>query len=176
MSRSHHWTTACGGYSVRVTAESFRQMEQECARSGHVETGGVLVGHYTADESTAIITEALQPPRDSARGRSWFHRGVAGLRGLLAKRWENRRRTYYVGEWHYHPASIVEPSGDDLAQMYGINADPRYRCREPIMVIIGQAREGGERPMRAFIFPQGRAHLEFEPKSASEADDVPIPQ
>ena len=44
------------------------------------------------------------------------------------------------------------------------------------MVIIGQARDGGERPMRAFVFPQGKAHIEFEPKSASEADDVPIPQ
>jgi hypothetical protein len=58
------------------------QIDRECARSGDVETGGVLVGHYTGDESTAVITEALPPLKDSARGRSWFHRGVAGLRGL----------------------------------------------------------------------------------------------
>lgn len=173
MSRAHHWTTSCQGYAVRLTAASRQQMERECAQAEDVETGGILVGHYTADESTAIITEALQPPKDSARGRSWFHRGVAGLRGLLAKRWENQRRTYYIGEWHYHPASIVEPSGDDLAQMYGINADPRYRCREPIMVIIGEARDGGERPMRAFVFPRGKAHLEFEHRPAPDPHDVP---
>ena len=174
MSRSHDWTTPCGGYAVRLTAAAVQQMDRECVQAKAVETGGVLVGHYTADESTAIITEALQPPKDSARGRSWFHRGVAGLRGLLANRWEHQRRTYYVGEWHYHPSSIVEPSGDDLAQMHSINADPRYRCREPIMVIIGQARDGGDRPMRAFVFPRGKAHLEFEKRPSR--DDVPIPQ
>lgn len=166
MSRNHDWVTPCGGYALRLTTASWEQIDRECARSGDVETGGVLVGHYTGDESTAVITEALPPPKDSARGRSWFHRGVAGLRGLLAKRWESRRRTYYVGEWHYHPASVVEPSGDDLAQMYGINAEPRYRCKEPIMVIVGRARDGGDRPVRAFVFPQGESHLEFEQRPA----------
>lgn len=169
MSRNHDWVTPCGGYALRLTTASWEQIDRECARSGDVETGGVLVGHYTGDESTAVITEALPPPKDSARGRSWFHRGVAGLRGLLAKRWESRRRTYYVGEWHYHPASVVEPSGDDLAQMYGINAEPRYRCKEPIMVIVGRARDGGDRPVRAFVFPRGESHLEFDQRPAERS-------
>ncbi|MBT8470688.1 MAG: Mov34/MPN/PAD-1 family protein [Gemmatimonadetes bacterium] len=162
MSRSHHWITPCGGYALRLTAASWQQMDRECGRAEALETGGILVGHYTTDESTAVVAEALPPPKDSTRGRSWFRRGVAGLRGLLAKRWESQVRTYYVGEWHYHPASIVEPSGDDLVQMYGISADPRYRCREPIMLIVGQARDGDERPVRAFVFPQPEGHLEFE--------------
>jgi hypothetical protein len=127
-----------------------------------METGGILVGRYTADELTAVVSEALPPPKDSAHGRSWFHRGVAGLRGLLVKRWESQVHTYYIGEWHYHPANVVEPSGDDLAQMYGINADPRYRCRQPVMLIVGQARNGDERPVRAFVFPRGQSHIEFE--------------
>ena len=138
-----------------------RQIDRECSRSVSVETGGILVGHYTEDGSTAIVTEPLPPPKDSARGGSWFRRGVAGLRGLLAERWESERRSYYVGEWHYHPAGIVEPSGDDLAQMHSIKADPRYRCLEPIMVIVGQARRGENRPVRAFIFPQDSGHIEF---------------
>jgi integrative and conjugative element protein (TIGR02256 family) len=161
MSHGHDWITPCRGYALRVTSASWQQIDRECDRSGAIETGGILVGHYTTDEVTAVVTEALPPPKDSARGRSWFHRGVAGLRGLLAKRWENQRRTYYVGEWHYHPASIVEPSGDDLAQMYGINTDPRYRCSEPIMLIVGRARDGDEPPVRAFVFPHGRPFLEF---------------
>ena len=161
--------TPCQGYELRIAAESWRQIDRECRRSGSVETGGILIGHYTKDERTALVTEALPPPSDSARGRSWFHRGVAGLRGLLAKRWESEVRTYYVGEWPYHPASIVEPSGDDLTQMHGINADPRYRCREPIMVIVGQAPRGKERPVRAFVFPQGQGHIEF--KRRNDADE-----
>ena len=162
MSRSHDWITPCRGYALRVTIASWKQIDRECCRSGAIETGGILVGHYTTDESTAVVTESLPPPNDSTRGRSWFNRGVAGLRGLLAKLWESQVRTYYIGEWHYHPASIVEPSGDDLAQMCSINADPRYRCREPVMLIVGQARHGDERPVRAFVFPLGERYIEFE--------------
>jgi len=147
-------------------------MDRECARSGDVETGGVLVGHYDSGELIAVITEALPPPRDSTRGKSWFHRGVEGLHALLAKRWESRGRTYYVGEWHYHPSSTIQPSRDDLAQMHEINADPRYRCREPIMVIVGTIQTGDNRPVRAFVFPQGEPHLEFEQAPAEQS--VPV--
>jgi hypothetical protein len=155
------WITPCQRYALRLTAESWRQIDRECSRSGAAETGGILVGHYTNDQSTAFVTEALPPPKDSARGASWFHRGMAGLRGLLATRWACELRTYYIGEWHYHPACIVEPSGDDLAQMCAINADPRYRCREPVMIIAGKGVEGGTRPVRAFVFPHGAPFMEF---------------
>lgn len=156
------WITPCRGYSLQVTAESWQQIDRECGRSGEIETGGILVGYYTTDRATAVVREALQPPTDSAHGRSWFHRGIAGLRALLAKRWESQLRTYYLGEWHYHPACIVEPSGDDLSQMYSVNADPRYRCREPVMLIVGQALNGGERPARAFVFPHGALCIELQ--------------
>lgn len=166
-----YYATPCQGYALSVSAATWKQIDHECVRSGPNETGGILVGHYTTDESTAVVTEALPPPRDSSRGRRWFHRGVAGLRGLLARRWESRICIYYIGEWHFHPASIVEPSSDDLAQMYGINSDPRYQCREPVMLIVGKAQHGEKRPVRAFVFPQGEQHIEFEPQGYDVDDD-----
>lgn len=161
MSATLDWITPCHGYALRIAAEPWRQIDRECRRSGSVETGGILVGHYSKDESTAFVTEALPPPKDSARGRSWFRRGVAGLRGLLAKRWEREPRSYYIGEWHYHPANIVEPSGDDLSQMQLIGVDRRYRCQEPVMIIVGNVLKCGERPVRAFVFPRGVPFMEF---------------
>ena len=155
------WKTPCG-FAVQLTDASWKQMEHECARAGTVETGGILVGHYTADASTAIITDALPPTPDSWRSARCFHRGVSGLRDLLATRWREKRRTYYVGEWHYHPASIVEPSSADLRQMDCINSDPRYKCKEPIMLIIGQAWSGVEIPVRVFVFPRGEQRMEFD--------------
>lgn len=161
MIATFDWITPCQEYALRMTDESWWQIDRECSRSGAVETGGILVGYYTNDQSTAFVTEALPPPKDSSGGRSWFHRGVAGLRSLLTKRWESELRTYYIGEWHYHPASIVEPSGDDLAQMYRINADSRYRCREPLMIIVGKNLSGGERPIRVFVFPHRTSFIEL---------------
>lgn len=166
MSQGRDWITPCRGYGLQLTTASWQQIDVECRRSGTIETGGILVGHYSNDASTVIVTEALPPPEDSTRGRSWFHRGVVGLRELLTKRWQSKVRSYYIGEWHYHPASIVEPSEDDFAQMYSINADRRYSCREPVMLIVGQPQDGVERPLRAFVFPQGKLHIELEEHSS----------
>lgn len=162
MSPNYDWITTCRRYALQVTVLSWQQIDHESCRSGAIETGGILVGYYTSDNSTAVVTEALPPPKDSVGGWNWFHRGISGLRGLLVKRWKQQVRTYYIGEWHYHPASILDPSGDDLVQMYGISADYRYQCRQPVMIIAGQARRSDKRPIRAFVFPQGEQYIEFK--------------
>jgi len=125
------WTTRCGGFALVINLKPQRQIDRECSRADQQETGGVLIGHYTEDESTAIVTEASGPPRDSSYGPSWFHRGVAGLKSVLARRWNGQQRTYYLGEWHYHPADFVEPSNDDLTQMRHISVSANYRCTLP---------------------------------------------
>jgi hypothetical protein len=112
-----------------------------------------------------FVTDALSPPKDSAQGQNWFHRGIAGLQTLLAKRWYDRVRSYYVGEWHYHPVDSIEPSAADIAQMLSINADLRYCCREPVLIIAGRSEIDGDRLCRAFVFPQGREYLEFSTRN-----------
>ena len=168
MSDERDWSTPCHTYSLRIAAKSWRQIDRACTRSDTIETGGILVGHYSVDQTTAFVTEALPPPCDSAGGRTWFRRGVTGLRELLTNRWNSRMRTYYVGEWHYHPANIVEPSGTDLSQMYAINADPRYHCQEPVMIIVGKPAND-KRPVRAFVFPRGVPFMEFQESCRNDA-------
>lgn len=154
------WTTEQGEYALQVEPKAWRRIERECLRAHPQETGGVLIGYYTEDRQTAVVTEASGPPRDSRHGKNWFIRGVAGLKKTLARRWIQPARTHYLGEWHYHPASELKPSPDDIDQMEQISEATNYCCREPIMVILGEARHG-RRPARAFVFPRGRAHLEF---------------
>jgi len=161
MRQNINWSTPCGRFEIFLTAKAWQQMDLECERTGEIETGGILVGYYTSNGLKAVITEALPPPTDSNQSRSWFHRGIAGLGRLLAQRWENHVRSYYVGEWHYHPATIVEPSAQDIDQMNNINSDPQYCCREPIMLIIGMPQTRGQRPIRAFVFPKSMPFVEF---------------
>ena len=92
-----------------------------CSVAQGWETGGVLVGNYTPDCLTAIIMNATPPPKDSDAGRTWFHRGVAGLQRLFARLWSKPKREYYIGEWHYYPTSIVAPSPNDVHQMKNIS-------------------------------------------------------
>lgn len=160
MTVGQRWETSGGEYAFLIEQGAWWRIESECNKAQDRETGGVLIGFYTEDKLTAVVLEASGPPPDSSQGRSWFWRGVVGLKNLLARRWVSKRRTYYIGEWHYHPAFHVEPSRDDLAQMRDISQDFNYYCSKPIMVIIGKECGRG-RPIKAFIFPQGEAHLEF---------------
>lgn len=165
--------TSDGTYGVTIDADSMKEIDRLCSAAGDVETGGILIGQYTTDRSTALVLEATPPPTDSERGRSWFVRGVAGLRELLRRRWHSKTPRYYVGEWHFHPAAAVEPSSDDLDQMVRIADTREYSCKEPVLLILGRpAGERGTRPVRVFVFPVGEPPMELYP----ETDALPSGQ
>jgi integrative and conjugative element protein (TIGR02256 family) len=165
------WTgrTSDGTYGLQIEEPVLRALDQMCRDAGVIETGGVLVGRYSADLAVAIVREATPPPTDSRRGRSWFERGVAGLRDMLWQRWRSKERSYYLGEWHFHPAPRVEPSSDDFAQMARIAEAEGYDCKEPLLVILGAGQKGGRREMRAFVCAKGTSPLEL----VGEEPDVP---
>jgi integrative and conjugative element protein (TIGR02256 family) len=158
------WSTLDGTCRLGLEPKVWERITRLSLISNSKETGGVLVGYYSNDCTTAIITDATPPPRDSARTHSSFLRGVVGLRALFEKLWNKVERRHYVGEWHYHPTTAVEPSKDDTDQMVRIASTPDYRCREPILIVIGQPR--GPRvkpPFRAFVCTAEPSVREFLP-------------
>lgn len=162
--------TADGSYSVVVEAAVLQEIDRFCTAAGKVETGGVLVGRYSEDRTTALVLEVTSPPADSRQGSAWFKRGIAGLRALLRRRWNARERTYYLGEWHFHPARTVVPSGDDFEQMASIARTNDYRCREPLMMIFGAARAAnGVRTARMFVCPADEPPAEVFPEGSVAA-------
>lgn len=146
--------TCEGDFRVIVERSTLEAINRLCTIAGNKETGGILIGRYTDDNATAVILEATPPPADSKDGSTWFVRGFAGLRQLLLQRWRSKDRSYYVGEWHYHPANVIVPSDDDWTQMDSIARAPEYRCSEPILLIAGKSRRNStSRPLRAFVCP-----------------------
>lgn len=122
-------------YKVLIPDRLVENVRAIIKSSKGVETGGILVGHYAQDHSTAIVNHATRPPKDSKAGPTWFLRGIKGLQALLQKYWE--RKEYYLGEWHYHPDASPNPSMQDIRQMYQIANAKNYQCPEPVMLIIG---------------------------------------
>jgi integrative and conjugative element protein (TIGR02256 family) len=162
MIADERWEANQGEYIFVVKHDPWEVIESQCVSANGNETGGILIGYYTDDRTTAVITEATAPPKDSRQGRSWFLRGVAGLKSLLVSRWRNfGQRTFYVGEWHFHPSIDVEPSDHDYKQMQEISYSLNYQCNEPIMLIIGQDTSG-IRAVRAFVFPRGKKPYEYQ--------------
>jgi integrative and conjugative element protein (TIGR02256 family) len=159
--RTWRGQTEDGAFAVEIQASVLLALDRYCHDAGAVETGGILIGRYSEDLALAIVREATLPPADSKRGRSWFVRGVSGLREMLGKRWRAKERTFYIGEWHFHPASHVEPSSDDFSQMIQISRASEYDCKEPLLLIFGAGKHDGDRILRVFVSPAAGAPMEF---------------
>ena len=166
--------TVDGTFAVQFQAPLLHALDRLCDEAGASETGGILIGRYSDDLSLAIVREATAPPSDSRRGRSWFVRGVNGLRELLGKKWRAKERIHYVGEWHFHPVGCVEPSGDDYKQMREISLSKQYDCKEPLLLIFGTGREQEQRSFRAFVGAANSMPLELlhEKRAHGERDDT----
>lgn len=104
-------------------------------RKSNKETGGALCGYYTEDKVSAVITDFLEPTKDSIFGRASFVRGVSGLKEILDKKWKGGE--YYLGDWHLHPYGAPIASGQDVSQLIQISRDGSLKCPEPIMIIVG---------------------------------------
>lgn len=154
-------------FGLRVDAEHLQRLLAFCREAGSRETGGILLGIYSEPHDMAVVTEVSGPPPDSARGRTWFRRGVQGLQDRINVLWKDKRH-FYLGEWHFHPGAAPNPSPDDIAQMREIAASPRYTCPEPDLLIIGGDPLGGWVP-RAFVFPRGTPPVELLREEAPTA-------
>lgn len=141
-------------YRVEIPQEQIQETLNRCRRAHPKETGGVLVGHYSATGDSAIVTCISRPPRGSRGGRNWFHRAIGGVNLWLAQLWRFRRH-HYLGEWHCHPNSLVTPSPKDILTLSKIASDPATCTPEPLLLIIG-ADSAGNSDFGLFVYKQGR--------------------
>ena len=130
-----HFRSPDKRFDVQISQAELAKAVKQCGKAGRKETGGILVGRYTAAHDCAIVTSVSDAPRDSCAGGTWFRRGVAGLQRWLNGLWKSK--IYYLGEWHFHPFALASPSGDDLAEMRSITNTESYHCPEPILIIVG---------------------------------------
>lgn len=142
-------------FGINLPKRCLRILLEYAANDYPKETGGILLGSYTPSLELAVVTEVTGPPDDSRKGRFGFWRGMLGLQSLISRLWKERQ--YYLGEWHVHPDGPPIPSVTDGEQMRAIAESPAYQCPEPLLFILGYAREGGSERWSAgfYVFPRG---------------------
>lgn len=139
-------------YTVNLKREVYDEMIYYSGKANPNETGGVLIGYYSADQITASILHITPPPRHSTHQKYSFHRSSTGLKKILDSMWDQGQ--YYLGEWHYHPNASAEPSNTDLKQMVVISKNKNLKCPEPILIIVGGSSKGWE--ISASVFTNER--------------------
>lgn len=124
---------------IELSNEQLDLLHKLCEESNPYETGGIIIGKYSDDGLTAHISEISNSPVDSVKKKALFKRGIKGLQKRLDTLWKDGY--YYLGEWHYHPNSLPNPSGSDIKQMISLSQNNKLNCPEPILVIIGGNKE-----------------------------------
>jgi len=124
-----------GRFGVRISPQIITHMQGLCSKSCLLETGGLLIGHYTDDLKWAMITEATTPPKGSRRALTSFIRNGEAALLHLDRAW--KQKTYYLGEWHFHPNSSSAPSATDRKTIQMLANSKKLHCPEPIMYIVG---------------------------------------
>jgi integrative and conjugative element protein (TIGR02256 family) len=141
-------------FRVTVGGRTVALIHRLCRRSSKDETGGILIGRYSAELDCAGVTNASGAPTDSRHGATWFQRGTRGLQAWL-DRWWTTRGEHYLGEWHFHPYAAPTPSPTDRDQLEAIATTKSYGCPEPILLIFG-GDPAGAWSVSAHVFPRGR--------------------
>lgn len=145
-------------FGLNIRRTEVRRILEYCVGAEPLETGGILVGNYSKEQSVAFVSDVSRAPRDSKSGTTWFYRGIAGLQAWLYRLWEEER--YYLGEWHFHPSARPVPSDTDLRQIKEISESPKYCCPEPVLLIIGGTPSSAWE-VAAYVSPRSYALVEL---------------
>ena len=132
---AHPYADESRSTQVEIADEATSAILSLCEQAAGLETGGILIGSYSADGFIARISEALGPPNGSRSTRTGFMRSPSGLKGILRRRWSSQQ--YYLGEWHFHPQGRGCPSPQDQRQLAEIGSDGAYACPKPILIVVG---------------------------------------
>ncbi|PKL68978.1 MAG: hypothetical protein CVV28_02355 [Methanobacteriales archaeon HGW-Methanobacteriales-1] len=122
-------------FSVEIMDYVLQAIRYECNKAGILETGGILLGNYSVDNSTAIINRMTGPPKDSEHSTHGFYRGIEGIQEIMDYEYKQGKR--YIGDWHFHPNNSSKPSFVDDNEMIRIANDECVNCPEPILLIVG---------------------------------------
>ena len=160
---------------LRLEPALIYRLQLLCVESGDLETGGILIGYYSSNQDCAVPTEITGAPADAQCGRTWFQRGIFGLKELLHLRWHERRESY-LGDWHFHPGGSCRPSGLDIASMRALARDKRARCPFPVLLVVG-GQEGVFSVSATAVPASGPIEMGFgalpEPKGTTTNEQPP---
>lgn len=135
-------------YNVNLDNKCYEQMLYYSDKANPYETGGILIGNYSLNLTTANILQITPPPKNSTYKKYSFYRSSTELKKILDAAWE--QGYYYLGEWHYHPNKLAIPSKVDIKQMIDFSENRSLRCPEPILIIIGGNRDSWKATVSVF--------------------------
>lgn len=124
-----------GPLRVELTTSSYRKMAQIARMNSPDEIGGVLIGYYSENRRSVVITDIISSILKKDM-RSIIIDGEETTRQLTNIEHESEGRQRAVGYWHTHPSTSEAPSWQDTYAMW---EDPYPFPSDPVLIILGRA-------------------------------------
>lgn len=101
------------------------------------ETGGVLVGYWSADGRQVVIVDIVGPGPGAKHSKTSFcPDGSFHIEEVERIYNTSGRVVTYLGDWHTHPTGGNTPSDRDQRTLKMIACDPEARAPCPVMAIL----------------------------------------
>lgn len=140
------------GLKLIITSECLDQIERLTLLHYPKEFGGVLVGNYSEDGRSAVVSRIITPTKFKNSPTSFTpnpHCINQQLRNLPTQ-------LQYLGDWHSHPDGPGQSSTTDKATIAKLAAHPDVRTRNPLL-LIAQTKRHQVLP-HFFVYHQGCLH------------------
>lgn len=114
-------------------------MVTEAERAFPDETGGVLLGYWTASHDEVVVTDMVGPGPHAIHRPYSFVPDAHYHEHEIARLYEaaNRRITY-LGDWHTHPHGPAYLSRQDCRTLRRISNYREARAPEPLMAVLAR--------------------------------------
>ncbi len=123
-----------------IAASAIQYMKAEADRAMPKETGGVLLGYWSADRTDVVVTECVGPGSKAVHRRSTFVPDHAYHEREVARAYRASGRSItYLGDWHSHPFGPLRLSTADLLTQIRIGRSATARAPEGLMLIIAES-------------------------------------
>lgn len=123
------------GFYLEIHNSLIKGIQNEMRRVGAFETGGLIIGEYSTDNSTAIVEKIIYPPENHFYEPCNFELDPKYSNKIIDEEWKQGRR--WLGNWHSHPNNSANPSRIDDNVMFDYANSEKANLPEAISLIIG---------------------------------------
>ena len=122
---------------VHVANDVLANIERMAEESFPNESGGALMGYWSEEEKTVVITNVVGPGPNAKHARYSFVPDYEFQEQQIAEIYSTsgRLRTY-LGDWHSHPDGPASLSNTDKRTLKNIADFPKARAEKPLMILL----------------------------------------
>ena len=122
---------------IKFSQAAIQEMISEAESMYPDETGGILLGFWTAEFQEAIVVKAIGPGPCAKHSSSYFYPDGEYHRKVIEENFiATNGRVTYLGDWHSHPLGGGGLSRLDRLTLKKIAKTPESQTIHPLMIIL----------------------------------------